>query len=89
MTLTKLLWKWTVFRARTGAGETAYNPNKRNNNKHSTNKKYFSINQNDIWLKVSQISNRRGFEGVFMGVCSSVDVAQSEGDLPDFNQSEH
>ena len=34
-------------------------------------------------------SNRRGFEGVFMGVCSSVDVTQSEGDLPDFNQSEH
>ena len=33
--------------------------------------------------------NRRGFEGVFMGVCSSVDVTQSEGDLPDFNQSEH
>ena len=25
----------------------------------------------------------------FMDVCSSVDVTQSEGDLPDFNQSEH
>ena len=34
-------------------------------------------------------SNRRGFEGVLLGVCSSVDVTQSEGDLPDFNQSEH
>ena len=33
--------------------------------------------------------NRRGFEGVLLGVCSSVDVTQSEGDLPDFNQSEH
>ena len=32
---------------------------------------------------------RRGFEGVLLGVCSSVDVTQSEGDLPDFNQSEH
>ena len=33
--------------------------------------------------------DRRRFEGVFMGVCSSVDVTQSEADLPDFNQSEH
>ena len=32
---------------------------------------------------------RIGFEGVLLGVCSSVDVTQSEGDLPDFNQSEH
>ena len=37
----------------------------------------------------NSILNRSGFEGVFMGVCSSVDVTQSEGDLPDFNQSEH
>ena len=37
----------------------------------------------------SLLTTRRGFEGVFMGVCSSVDVTQSEGDLPDFNQSEH
>ena len=33
--------------------------------------------------------DRRGFEGVLLGVCSSVDVTQSDGDLPDFNQSEH
>ena len=32
---------------------------------------------------------RRGFEGVLLGVYTSVDVTQSEGDLPDFNQSEH
>ena len=35
------------------------------------------------------LGDRRGFEGVLLGVCSSVDVTQSEGDLPDFNQSEH
>ena len=40
-----------------------------------------------LQLKIED--HRRGFEGVFMGVCSSVDVTQSEGDLPDFNQSEH
>ena len=34
-------------------------------------------------------ATRRGCEGEFMGVCSSVDVTQSEGDLPDFNLSEH
>ena len=33
--------------------------------------------------------HRRGFEGVLLGVCSSVDVTQLEGDLSDFNQSEH
>jgi len=32
---------------------------------------------------------RRGFEGVSLGVCSSVDATQSEGDPPDPNQSEH
>ena len=35
------------------------------------------------------LPDRRGFEGILLGVCSSVDVTQSEGDLPDFNQSEH
>ena len=40
-------------------------------------------------IRESWRGDRRGFEGVFMGVCSSVDVTQSEGDLPDFNQSEH
>ena len=38
---------------------------------------------------LSELTNRNGFEGVFMDGRSSVDVAQSEGDLPDFNQSEH
>ena len=35
------------------------------------------------------VYSRRGFEAVFMDGHSSVDVTQSEGDLPDFNQSEH
>ena len=33
----------------------------------------------------NEFTYRRGFEGVFMGVCSSLDVTQSESDLPDFN----
>ena len=46
-------------------------------------------NNNNNFVNYNKKMNRRGFEGVFMGVCSSVDVTQSEGDLPDFNQSEH
>ena len=38
---------------------------------------------------LSELTNRNGFEGVFMDGRSSVDVTQSECDLPDFNQSEH
>ena len=38
---------------------------------------------------VRVILHRRGFEGAFMYGFSSVDVTQSEGDMPDFNQSEH
>ena len=44
-------------------------------------------NQNPLELVL--VIYRRGFEGVFMDVCSSVDVTQSDGDLSDFNQSEH
>ena len=33
--------------------------------------------------------SRRGCEGEFMDGRSGMDVTQSEGDLPDVNQSEH
>ena len=35
----------------------------------------------------NRLVSRRGFEGVLLGVCSSVDVTQSEGDLPDFTRN--
>ena len=38
---------------------------------------------------LSELTNKNGFEGVFMDGRSSADVTQSECDLPDFNQSEH
>ena len=37
----------------------------------------------------AMILNRRRCEGEFMDGRSRMDVTQSEGDLPDFNQSEH
>ena len=34
-------------------------------------------------------TSTRGCEDEFMDGCSRMDVTQSEGDLPDFNKSEH
>ena len=44
----------------------------------------FSLDQNS-----QEPIGRRYCEGEIMDVCSRMDVNQLEGDLPDFNQSEH
>ena len=59
--------------------------------KSSNNVNVSNVHTGQDWEELCkrQVCYRRGFEGVFMDGCSSVDVTQSEGDLPDFNQSEY
>ena len=40
-------------------------------------------------LLIKNVIDRRGCEGEFMDGFSRMDLTQSEGDLPDFNQSEN
>ena len=42
-----------------------------------------------VFKKLQNLCDRRRCEGEFMDGRSRLDVTQSEGDLADFNQSEH